>query len=78
MPIPRQLSPHDLGAVAHVSRRLRQIARTWCTGTAPKAAPPRGLPSRRPIVRAYTPHGGSLLLDHATLTGKAYLLMERR
>jgi glycosyltransferase involved in cell wall biosynthesis len=31
----------------------------------------------KPAVRAYTPHGGSLLLDHATLTGRAYLTLER-
>ena len=78
VPIPRQLSPRDLGAVAHVSRRLRQVNADVVHGHGAKGGAAARLAFvGRPIVRAYTPHGGSLLLDHTKLTGKAYLLMER-
>jgi glycosyltransferase involved in cell wall biosynthesis len=33
--------------------------------------------TKKPAVRAYTPHGGSLLFDDNTLAGKTYLLTER-
>ena len=78
IPIPRQLSPRDLGAVVHVSRRLRQVHADVVHGHGAKGGAAARLAFvGRPIVRAYTPHGGSLLLDHTKLTGKAYLLMER-
>jgi glycosyltransferase involved in cell wall biosynthesis len=48
------------------------------TATAPRAALLRGLAlARKPAIRAYTPDGGSLLLNHASRSGKAYLALER-
>jgi len=78
VPIARQLSPRDLSAMVHVSRRLRQAHADVVHGHGAKGgAAARLAVVGRPIVRAYTSHGGSLLLDHTKVTGKAYLLMER-
>jgi glycosyltransferase involved in cell wall biosynthesis len=77
-PMPRQLSPLDLPATVHVGLRARRAAADVLHGHGAKGgAYVRLAFAGRPLVRAYTPHGGSLLLDHATLSGKAYLAMER-
>ena len=77
-PMPRPLSPLDLGAVIHVSKRLRETRADVVHGHGAKGgAYARLAIAGRRVVRAYTPHGGSLLLDHATLKGKAYLLLEK-
>ncbi len=77
-PMPRQLSPRDLTAVAHVSKRIRAVQADVVHGHGAKGGAYARLASAgRGIVRAYTPHGGSLLLNHGTLTGKAYLALER-
>jgi len=78
IPMPRQLSPRDLSAVVHVSKRLWESHADVVHGHGAKGGAYARLAfAGRPIVRAYTPHGGSLLLDHATLNGKAYLLLEK-
>ena len=78
VPISRQLSPRDIGAVAHVGRRLRETRADVVHGHGAKGGAAARLAFvGRPIVRAYTSHGGSLLLDHSKAIGKAYLAMER-
>ncbi len=77
-PMPRQISPADLTATIHVSKRARRSAADVLHGHGAKGGAYARLAfAGRPLVRAYTPHGGSLLLDHATFSGKAYLAMER-
>lgn len=76
--MPRPLSPLDLAAAMHVSRRLRETDADIVHGHGAKGgAYARLAPTRKHVVRAYTPHGGSLLLDHGTLKGKAYLALEK-
>lgn len=76
--MPRPLSPRDLGAVLHVSTRLWQTKADVVHGHGAKGGAYARLAfAGRPVIRAYTPHGGSLLLDHATLKGKAYLALEK-
>lgn len=78
IPIHRSFSPRDLAAFWHVSKRVRATKADVVHGHGGKGgAFARLAYSDKPAVRAYTPHGGSLLLDHATITGKAYLALER-
>ena len=79
VPMRRHIGPSDALVLApcHAPDR-RKHAPTWCTATAPKAAPMRAWPlNARRAVRAYTPHGGSLLFGHDTLAGKFYLATEK-
>jgi hypothetical protein len=77
-PMPRPLSPLDLPATVHVGKRARRAATDVVHGHGAKGGAYARLAFvGRPLVRAYIPHGGSLLLDHATLSGKAYLALER-
>ncbi|MDO8875914.1 MAG: glycosyltransferase [Pseudolabrys sp.] len=77
-PIKRPFGPRDLTAFWHVSRRLRATRADVVHGHGAKGGAFARLAfAGKPTVRAYTPHGGSLLLDHATRTGKAYLALER-
>lgn len=76
--MPRPLSRRDLRAVWHVSKHLRATKADIVHGHGAKGgAYARLAVVGRPIVRAYTPHGGSLLLDHTTLQGKLYLTLEK-
>jgi glycosyltransferase involved in cell wall biosynthesis len=78
VPMPRQLHANDVRALAHVSRRVRESGAQIVHGHGAKGgAYARLAVAGRRIVRAYTPHGGSLLLDHASLSGRAYLALER-
>lgn len=77
-PIERSFGPHDLLAFWHVSKRVRATQADVVHGHGAKGGAFARLAfAGKPAVRAYTPHGGSLLLDHTTLTGKAYLTLER-
>jgi glycosyltransferase involved in cell wall biosynthesis len=77
-PMPRQLSPLDLPAAWHVTKRLRKAGADIIHGHGGKGgAYARLALAGKPVVRAYTPHGGSLLLDHHSLSGRAYMRMER-
>lgn len=74
----RPLSPMDAPAVFHVTQRIRETGAEVIHGHGAKggayarlAMPGRG------VVRAYTPHGGSLLLNHDNLSGRMYLALER-
>ena len=78
VPMPRSLSLLDFTAALHVMRRVRDTAADVVHGHGAKGgAYARLAMTGKPVARAYTPHGGSLLLDHATLTGKAYLALEK-
>lgn len=78
IPMRRPLSPLDAPAVFHVTQRIRETGADVIHGHGAKggayarlAMPGRG------VVRAYTPHGGSLLLNHDNLSGRMYLALER-
>ena len=77
-PIQRPFGPQDLAAGWHVTKRVRRAEPDVIHGHGAKGgAFARLVPAAKPAIRAYTPHGGSLLLDHASRTGKAYLALER-
>lgn len=75
IPIRRNPHPADLAAVWHVSRRVAMTGADVVHGHGAKGgALARLAPAERGIVRAYTPHGGSL---HDAVGGKLHLLMEK-
>jgi glycosyltransferase involved in cell wall biosynthesis len=75
IPIRRNPHPADLAAVWHVSRRIAATEAEVVHGHGAKGgALARLAPAERGIVRAYTPHGGSL---HDAVGGKLHLLMEK-
>lgn len=78
IPMRRQLDPRDAPAVLHVTRRIRQTGAEVIHGHGAKggAYARLAVPGRR-VVRAYTPHGGSLLLNHDNWSGLMYLTLER-
>jgi glycosyltransferase involved in cell wall biosynthesis len=77
-PIERSFGPRDLFSFFHVSGRVRATQADVVHGHGAKGgAFARLAVGGKPSVRAYTPHGGSLLLDSTSLTGKAYLTLER-
>jgi glycosyltransferase involved in cell wall biosynthesis len=78
IPMRRQLSPLDAPAVFHVTRRIRETGAEVIHGHGAKggAYARLAVPGRR-VVRAYTPHGGSLLLSHDNWSGLMYLTLER-
>jgi glycosyltransferase involved in cell wall biosynthesis len=64
--------------LAHVMRRVAQAQADVVHGHGAKGgAYARMVFANRRAVRAYTPHGGSLLFGHDTLAGKFYLATER-
>jgi len=77
-PIHRPFGPHDLAAAWHITKRVRKAQPDVVHGHGAKGGAFARLAfTAKPAIRAYTPHGGSLLLDHTTATGKAYLALER-
>lgn len=78
IPMRRQLDPLDLPAVLHVTKRIRETGADVIHGHGAKggAYARLAMPGRR-MVRAYTPHGGSLLLSHDNWSGRLYLTLER-
>lgn len=78
IPMRRQLSPLDLPAVLHVTERIRAANADVIHGHGAKGgAYARLAMPGRAVVRAYTPHGGSLLLNHDNWSGRMYLTLER-
>ena len=74
----RQPYPTDLFALGHVMRRIAQTKADVVHGHGAKGGAYARLAfNARRAVRAYTPHGGSLLFGHDTLAGKFYLTTER-
>jgi len=78
IPMRRPLSPLDMPAVLHVTRRIHDTRADVIHGHGAKggAYARLAIPGRR-LVRAYTPHGGSLLLSHDNWSGRMYLTLER-
>ncbi len=78
VPMRRHANPSDLCALAHVVRRAAGSKADVVHGHGAKGGAYARLSFGRPsAVRAYTPHGGSLLFGHETLAGKIYLTAER-
>ena len=78
IPMRRHLGPGDVFVLAHVMRRAAQTQADVVHGHGAKGgAYARMAFNNSRAVRAYTPHGGSLLFGHDTLAGKFYLTTER-
>lgn len=74
----RQPAASDVFVLAHVMRRVAQVKADVVHGHGAKGgAYARLVFANKRALRAYTPHGGSLLFGHDTLAGKAYLTAER-
>jgi glycosyltransferase involved in cell wall biosynthesis len=78
VPMWRHGNPADLWALGHVMRRVAETKADVVHGHGAKGGAYARLSFGHPgAVRAYTPHGGSLLYGHDTLSGKFYLATER-
>ncbi len=78
IPITRQLGLRDLPAVLRVSRRISTLKPDVLHGHGAKGAGlARLTPSAPDAIRAYTPHGGSLVYCPGTLAGGFYRTLER-
>ena len=78
IPMSRHIGLRDVGAVAHVTHRAAAIKADILHGHGAKGGAYARLAfGQSRAVRAYTPHGGSLLIGHHTLAGKFYLASER-
>ncbi|MBN9049709.1 MAG: glycosyltransferase family 4 protein [Rhizobiales bacterium] len=78
IPMRRELHPGDIAAVRRVRQEVARHQADVLHGHGAKGgAYSRLTPTTAPVVRAYTPHGGSLLFGHDTLAGKVYLNLER-
>lgn len=78
VPITRELSPRDAYALWRISRRVGAIMPDVLHGHGAKgAALARLTPSAPDAIRAYTPHGGSLVYCPGTLNGAFYRSIER-
>jgi glycosyltransferase involved in cell wall biosynthesis len=77
-PMKRHANPGDIVALRHVMRRVTETQADIVHGHGAKGGAYARLMMGAPrAVRAYTPHGGSLLLGHDTLSGQFYLATER-
>ena len=78
IPMRRHIGPGDAVAMTHVMRRIAQTGADVVHGHGAKGgAYARMALNARRAVRAYTPHGGSLLFGHDTMAGKFYLATEK-
>jgi glycosyltransferase involved in cell wall biosynthesis len=78
VPITRELSRRDIYALWRISRRVKTIAPDVLHGHGAKgAALARLTPTAPGAIRAYTPHGGSLVYCPGTLNGGFYRSLER-
>jgi glycosyltransferase involved in cell wall biosynthesis len=76
--IPRELSPRDALALRRVSRRVAALKPDVLHGHGAKgAALARLIPNYGHAIRAYTPHGGSLVYCPGTIAGGFYRSVER-
>jgi glycosyltransferase involved in cell wall biosynthesis len=77
VPMPRHAGLGDLSAVRHVRRRAAETGADIVHGHGAKGGVyARLLPAMR-AVRAYSPHGGTLVFGDDTLIGKFYFFAER-
>ena len=75
IPMRRQPHPADIAAVWHVARRIAESGAEVVHGHGAKGgALARLAPAPKGIVRAYTPHGGSL---HDTVGNRLHIMLER-
>ncbi|MGB6468807.1 MAG: glycosyltransferase family 4 protein [Xanthobacteraceae bacterium] len=78
VPIARELNHHDIYALWRISRRISALAPDVLHGHGAKgAALARLAPAAPNAIRAYTPHGGSLVYCPGTLSGGFYRSLER-
>jgi glycosyltransferase involved in cell wall biosynthesis len=78
IPMRRHIGPGDAVAMTHVMRRIAQTGADVVHGHGAKGGVyARMALNARRAVRAYTPHGGSLLFGHDTMAGKFYLATEK-
>jgi glycosyltransferase involved in cell wall biosynthesis len=78
VPMRRHAGLGDFGVLAHVISRVSQAKADIVHGHGAKGGAYARLSfANRRAVRAYTPHGGSLLFGHDTLQGRFYLATER-
>ena len=78
IPMRRHVGPGDVLALTRVMRSVSQVNADVVHGHGAKGgAYARMAFNARRAVRAYTPHGGSLLFGHDTLAGKFYLATEK-
>ncbi len=78
VPIARELNPRDIYALWRISRRIGALAPDVLHGHGAKgAALARLTPAAPNAIRAYTPHGGSLVYCPGTLSGGFYRSLER-
>lgn len=78
IPITRELSPSDIYALLRISRRIKALMPDVLHGHGAKgAALARLTPSAPHAIRAYTPHGGSLVYCPGTIGGGFYRTLER-
>jgi glycosyltransferase involved in cell wall biosynthesis len=76
--IPRELNPRDVYALHRVSRRITALKPDVLHGHGAKgAALARLVPNFGHAIRAYTPHGGSLVYCPGTFSGGFYRSIER-
>src|ERR1700719_4155594 len=76
--IPRELNPLDVYALHRVSRRVAALKPDVLHGHGAKgAALARLVPNFGHAIRAYTPHGGSLVYCPGTISGGFYRSVER-
>jgi glycosyltransferase involved in cell wall biosynthesis len=76
--IPRELNPRDVYALHRVSRRIAALKPDVLHGHGAKgAALARLVPNYGHAIRAYTPHGGSLVYCPGTISGGFYRSVER-
>jgi glycosyltransferase involved in cell wall biosynthesis len=76
--IPRELSPRDFFALRHFMKRIEAVTPDVLHGHGAKgAALVRLAPNVGRAVRAYTPHGGSLVYSPGTASGGFYRALER-
>jgi len=77
-PMRRHGNPRDLLALKHVIGRVKETGADVVHGHGAKGgAFARLTLGHQRAVRAYTPHGGSLLFGHETLAGRFYLATEK-
>src|ERR1700684_569713 len=76
--IPRELNPRDVYALHRVSRRIAALKPDVLHGHGAKGAALARLgPNFGHGIRAYTPHGGSLVYCPGTISGGFYRSVER-
>jgi glycosyltransferase involved in cell wall biosynthesis len=77
VPIGRQLGPNDFFVLRRISRRIEALAPDVLHGHGAKGAALARLTRSAPsAIRAYTPHGGSLVYSPGSLNGAFYRTLE--